>query len=286
MREMEAALRRYSPALHRQFGIQDPGMMCMAYSAWGLWELGRPDEALARIHDAVRMAGEFEDRFSQAVVTAYAVSVELLRGDDEAAWQRAEACVQLCESFGFPVWLAITRCMRGSLLCRRGAFDEGLQEMEAGHALWLRTGARVSQPLYLSLQVEGLLLAGRLQEAADRVDQGLALVERLGERQLQAEMWRLRGEIALRSGDARNGEAWLRLAYALALRRHRLGFALRAATALAAHWAASGNAARARRLLQPLLARWTQGRDTRDLRQAAALLAQLPTEEHRQGEAA
>lgn len=276
MQEMETALALYSPALHTQFGIQDPGVMCMAYSSWGLWELGRPDAALARINQAVQMAGEFEHRFSQAVALAYAVSIELLRGDFDAALLRAEDCTRVCETFGFPVWLAITRCMRGHVLCTRGEFDEGLRDMSEGHSQWLRTGARVSQPLYLSLQAEGLLLAGQLRLAACAVDEGLAIVERYGERQLEAELCRLRGEIALRCGDVEAGLGWLKRGYALALRRHRLGFALRSATALARQWAQAGQPEPARRLLVPLLARWSEGRETRDLRTAAALVGSLP----------
>jgi class 3 adenylate cyclase/tetratricopeptide (TPR) repeat protein len=275
MREMETALALYTPAMHPQFGIQDPGVMCMAYSSWGLWELGRPDAALARIKRAVGLADQFEHRFSQAVALAYAVSIELLRGETDAALARAETCMRVCEEAGFPVWLAITRCMRGYLMCERGEFDSGLREMNTAFAQWLATGAVVSQPLYLALQVEGLLLADQLDAAAERVREGLAIVGRYGERQLESELTRLRGEIALRRGDATAGEDWLKRAYALALRQRRLGFALRSATSLARHWATTGRGARARRLLVPLTGRWSEGRGTRDLRSAAALIESL-----------
>jgi tetratricopeptide (TPR) repeat protein len=275
MREMDTALALYSPALHQQFGIQDPGIMCMAYSSWGLWEMARPDSALDRINQAVRMAHEFEHRFSQAVALAYAVSIELLRGETDAALARADTCAQVCEDHGFPVWLAITRCMRARLLCERGQFEAGLREMKAGHAQWLATGAMVSQPLYLKLQSEGLLLAGDVAGAAERVDEGLGIIRRYGERQLECELMRLRGEIALRRGESAAGEQWLKRAYARALRQHRLGFALRSATALSRHWAESGREERARRLLEPLVARWSEGSDTRDVRIARALVDRL-----------
>jgi class 3 adenylate cyclase/tetratricopeptide (TPR) repeat protein len=268
LREMEAALALYTPAMHPQFGVQDPGVMCLAYSAWALWELGQPDAAIARINEAVSIANEFEHRFSQAVALAYAVSIELLRGDSDAAMARADICTRVCEDFGFPVWLAITCCMRGYLLCERGAFDEGLLAMRTGYAQWLATGALVSQPLYLSLQVEGLLLAGDVRSAALRVDEGLLIIERCGERQLVAELMRLQGEVASRLGDAARGEACLKRAYATALRERRFGFALRSATALARHWASTGQHRRARNLLEPLAARWTEGLGTRDLRSA------------------
>jgi predicted ATPase len=275
MREMEAGLALYTPALHSLFGVQDPGVMCLAYSSWGLWELGRPDAALARINHAARMATEFEHKFSQAVALAYGVSVELLRGETEAALARAEAGIRVCEDAGFPVWLAITRCMRGRLLCEQGAFGIGLGEMRAGYALWLSTGAMVSRPLYLALQTEGLMLAGRADEASACVDEGLAIVARYGERQLEAELRRLRGELALQQGDAAGAEAWLKGAYALAIRQHRLGFALRSATSLARLRADGGRHARASRLLVPLVARFTEGRSTRDVRTALALCEAL-----------
>lgn len=275
MREMETALALYTPDMHPHFGIQDPGVMCMAYSSWGLWELGRPDSALACINRAVEIANTFDHRFSQAVALAYGVSIELLRGETEAALTRADTCLQVCEDASFPVWLAITRCMRGYLLCERGEFDTGLREMAAGYAQWLATGAMVSQPLYLALQVQGLMLAGQLDRAAERVEEGLAITRRYGERQLEAELMRLRGELALRQGDVAAGEGWLKQAFALALRRHRLGFALRSATSLARLWAADGRHERARRLLVPLVQRWQEGRLTRDLRAATALIGSL-----------
>ena len=281
LREMETALALYVPAMHAQFGLQDPGIMCMAYSSWGLWERGQPDAALARITQAVSIADAYQHRFSQAVALSYAVSVELLRGDTAAALTRADRCADVCDTHGFPVWLAITRCMRGYLQCELGQYDGGLAEMQAGYAQWLGTGARVSQPLYLALQAEGLMLAGDLDTATARVDEGLAIVEHLGERQLEAELTRLRGVLLLRRGAAAEGEAWLRRAHARALRQHRLGFALRSATDLARHWTSQGRHEAALRLLAPLAARWHEGHDTRDVKAAMALLQTLaPSSPH------
>ena len=275
MREMEIALAIYTPDMHRLFGVQDPGIMCMAYSSWGLWELGRPDAALARIDSAIAIARAVEHKFSQAVALAYSVSVEWLRGNVESALARADACIRVCDEAGFPVWLAITRCIRGRLLCELGRIDEGLRDMQAGQRLWLSTGSMVSQPLYLSLRAEGFMLAGRFQEARVCVEEGLAITDRYGERQLQTELKRLRGELALQAGELKEGESWLKGAYAQAMRQHRIGFALRSATAIARIWADRQDVDRARRLLSPLVARWTEGRDTRDVRIAEALCREL-----------
>lgn len=276
MREMESALALYSPALHTKFGIQDPGVMCMAYSSWGLWEMARPDSALARINQAIDLAHEVNHKFSQAVALAYGVSIQLLRGESDEAFSRAERCIRVCEESGFPVWLAITRCMRGRILCERGLYDEGIREMRAGYSQWLATGALVSQPLYLALQAEGLMLAGQLDEAAACVSQGLAITGHFGERQLEAELHRLGGEVALRLGDVDRAQSRLKTAYFLAMRQHKLGFALRAATPLARSWADTGHTDLARRLLVPLLARWREGRQTRDVKNAQSVCDSMP----------
>jgi class 3 adenylate cyclase/predicted ATPase len=275
MREMEAGLTLYTPAMHQLFGVQNPGVMCMAYSSWGLWELGKPDSALARINHAVGISEEVGHKFSQAVALAYGASIELLRGETDAALTRSDACIRVCEDSGFPVWLAIARCMRGRLLCERGEFAYGLSEIRAGFALWLSTGAMVSRPLYLVLQTEGLMLAGEVAAAQACVEEGLAISSRTGERQLEAELRRLRGELALQRHNASEAETWFKSAYAIAIRQHRLGFALRSATSLARLWAADGREARARRLLVPLVARWREGRATRDVRTALALCESL-----------
>ena len=275
MREMESGLALYTPALHPLFGVQDPGVMCLAYSSWGLWELGRPDSALARINHAVSIADEFRHKFSQAVALAYGVSILLLRGDTEAALARAKTCIHVCDEAGFPVWLAIARCMHGRLLCEEGNFEVGLSEMRAGYALWLSTGSMVSRPLYLAFQIEGLMLAGEFGAAQDCVNEGLAVADHYGERQLEAELRRLQGELALRRADHALAEASLRSAYVLALKQRRLGFALRSATSLARLWAESGRRNEARRLITPLVVRWKEGRGTRDVRSALALTESL-----------
>lgn len=271
MREMETGLALYSPKLHPLFGLQDPGVMCLAYSSWALWERARPDAAVARINHAISLAAEFEHKFSQAVAQAYGVSIHLLRGESEAALARAESCIAVCEEAGFPVWLAITRCMRGRLLCENGQFETGIAEMRAGYALWLSTGSMVSQPLYLALQAEGLALAGNLDGAIACVTEGLVIASRYGERQYESELRRLRGEFALQRGQRDEAQGWIKGALAVALRQHRLGFALRSATSLARLYEADGRRARARRLLDPLLARWNEGQHTRDVRAARAL---------------
>src|SRR4029450_7811400 len=63
---LEEAIARDTPDQHRApvFRIgQDPGVGCRAYAARTLWVLGYPDQALARLHDALALAQELSHPF-------------------------------------------------------------------------------------------------------------------------------------------------------------------------------------------------------------------------------
>lgn len=82
---------------------------------------------------------------------------------------------------------------------------------------------------------EGLLHAGRVDEALQVLTDALAFVERTGERFHEAELWRLRAEALRRSGaDEAEAEAALERALASARQTNAKSLELRAEAALAA----------------------------------------------------
>jgi predicted ATPase len=64
-------------------------------------------------------------------------------------------------------------------------------------------------------------------------------------------------------------------ALAVARRQNAKTFELRAATSLARLWRSQGKVQQARELLAPVYGWFTEGFDTRDLKEAKALLAEL-----------
>lgn len=271
---MDHCLAQYRPDMHRAASVQNPAVMCLCYSAWGLWNHGLADTALARIAQVLQLAEASAHRFSIGEAHAFAASVRHFRGETEAALRHAEQCIAVCEEGGFAVWLAHARIMRGRLWCEQGRVQDGVQEMQAGYAQWVRSGAEVTRPFYLAMQAEGLALAGDLPQALAVVRDALARVERTGERYHEADLHRLHGELLLREDPAATqaAEASLQQALAFARTQQTLGFELRAACALARLWLGHGRAAEAQALLAEVLSRCTEGQDTRDLRVAQALL--------------
>jgi predicted ATPase len=88
---------------------------------------------------------------------------------------------------------------------------------------------------------------------------------------------RLAGEIALKSlvPDPEKAEAHLERALAVAHQQQAKSWELRAAMSMARLWRDQGKRDEARELLAPVYGWFTEGFDTRDLKEAKALLEEL-----------
>jgi predicted ATPase len=119
--------------------------------------------------------------------------------------------------------------------------------------------------------------AGDPTEARDLLAEALRIVDRTQERWFEAELHRLRAEALLASSPSDSAEAEISLSHALAVAQEQGArfWELRVATSMARLWRDQGKGTDARDLLAPIYGRFTEGFNTRDLKEAAALLAEL-----------
>ncbi len=54
------------------YGGYDPAVASLAFSAWDLWMLGHPEQAVARSDKSVALANALRQPFSQAIALAFA----------------------------------------------------------------------------------------------------------------------------------------------------------------------------------------------------------------------
>jgi predicted ATPase len=102
-------------------------------------------------------------------------------------------------------------------------------------------------------------------------------VERTKETWFEAEVNRVAGEVALMPSepDTAKAEAYFNRALTVARRQQAKSWELRAAMSLARLLREQGKVQQARRLLAPVYRWFTEGFDTRDLKEARALLDEL-----------
>jgi predicted ATPase len=120
-------------------------------------------------------------------------------------------------------------------------------------------------------------MLGQVDEAQRTIDEAMTAVEKSKETWFEAEVYRLAGEIALTlpEPDAGKAQAYFERALAVARQQHAKSWELRAAMSLARLWRDQGNVQQARELLAPVYGWFTEGFDTRDLKEAKALINAL-----------
>ena len=268
---MDECLLEYDRIPHRPSAVQDPGVMCLCYSAWGKWELGYPDEALRRARQVVALAEKLDHRFSMGEAWGFCTTVHYFRGEYDEALRCAERAIEICKDGGFAVWLAHAEVMHGRLVAELRDPEAGNAQMWRAYRSWAATGAVVTRAFYLAMQAEGLALAHRPDDGLALLEVAYELVSKVKEGYYEPEIHRLMGELSLQSGALhgrdRSAEAarWFSSALELARSRRLHSLALRSAMSLAELWIARGGAGEAVPLLQGELARFTEGLQTRDL---------------------
>ena len=103
----------------------------------------------------------------------------------------------------------------------------------------------------------------------------MTAVETTKEKWCEAEVNRVAGEITLMSPDAAKAAAYFDRALALAREQQAKSWKLRASMSLARLWRDQGKVQQARELLAPVYGWFTEGFDTRDLKEAKALREEL-----------
>jgi tetratricopeptide (TPR) repeat protein len=138
----------------------------------------------------------------------------------------------------------------------------------------LATGAELQRPYYLALLAEAYEKAGQADERLRVLAEALTAVHTTGERQHEAELYRLKGELLLQQDvlDEQEAESCFRQALDVARQQQAKAFELRAAMSLSRLWQQQGKRAEVHALLAPIYGWFTEGFDTVDLQEAKVLL--------------
>jgi class 3 adenylate cyclase/tetratricopeptide (TPR) repeat protein len=205
--QMNQCLELYSRDLHRPNSVQDPGVMCLCYSAWSYWEQGDAREAYRRVGQAVVLAQGLGHSFSQGIAHGFLATLHLFSGDFASSLLEANVSYNLCEESGFRVWLAHSRMIKGRALAALGNVELGIAEMQSAYKLWADTGAIVTRPLYLAFQAEVLLEDQQFDSALSLLEEGLAIAYSTGEHYHKAELLRLKAKALMKISASKQTSA-------------------------------------------------------------------------------
>ena len=259
------------PAHRGGVSSADPYAMMLAYLAWTLVLLGHIDEARARLKEAIAEARARGHAHTLADVLLSAGTVENTIGSPELA-RHAEELASLSTERGLPLNLGWATVYCGASLANLGQGAEGVALIADGLAAIRATGAVTGVPSLLMFLAEAYAKSGKPDDGLNCLPEAARIIEMTGERCVEAELHRLRGDLLDATGDQAAAElAYLR-AIEVAKRQSAKLFELRASLGLARLWRKQGRRDEARQLVAPVYGWFTQGFDTPDLKQAKALL--------------
>ena len=204
-----------------------------------------------------------------------AIQVYEERRDFEHMRERAEAALALSTELGNVPGSARSEIRLGWAQMLAGDLDGGIARMRH-HLPELRASGSEFK-YFPTLMPTALGRLGQFDEGLRSIDEAFRFIERSGQRLVEAEVHRVKGELLL-GEDASNAapaEQSFRTAIEISRKQHAKSWELRATTSLARLLAKQGHRDEARAMLSEIYGWFTEGFDTADLKDAIALLAEL-----------
>jgi class 3 adenylate cyclase/predicted ATPase len=283
--ELEDALEAFGRGLEICAGLpadaclrahgEAPGIICAQFAGRAHALAGRPDTGLALVRRGVDEARRLGHPVSLGFALAIMGLIHTVRREPDACGTAGTELLALSGEHGFGFYASCGEILLGWARTQTGDLAGGIELLGRGLSGWRANGTLVHVPTWLGLLADALLEAGRVGEAAAVLEDALALALPHHQLYAVADLHRLCGRVAL--AQARRDEA--AATFALALHAARESGArlleLRAAADLARLWADEGKRQKARDLLAPICAWFTEGFGTADLKEAGALLEEL-----------
>ena len=271
---------KYHADYRHQYG-PDIGAAALCYLSWALWHLGHFDQASEAATEAMKLAEKLSHPQTLVYTICHARAfMDIFRRRCQDMQSYASLVISICNENGFsPRWASWGRILDGWAAICGGDVDRGTAVLQKAVAGWQKEGARW-MPMFLILEAEGHVKAGRAEIALQTIEQALAICDDTGERWAMAEVLRTKAGILLSTGRANSDDIETILLNSLEIARRQQArcWELRTSCDLSRLWQRQGRNREALRLLESIYNQFTEGFDTRDLKDAGALLRYLRRE--------
>jgi predicted ATPase len=276
----DKAMAFYDPAEHRPLAARmglDAGVSVLSQRSVVLWLLGFCEAALKDIDRALKDAREIGHAPTLLDALVFTGTTHFLCGNYAEANEQADETIALADEKGSLFWNAAGMMLQGNSLAMMGKASQAVHLITSGLKALRSTGATASAPQILSDLTRIHTGLDQIDDARRCIGEAIFAAETTKEKIWEAEINRIAGEIALKSPEPQTAEAQSYFARALAVARKQQAksWELRAAMSMARLWRDQGKREGACELLAPVYGWFTEGFDTRDLKEAKALLDSL-----------
>jgi len=280
LEHLEVGISIYETERHRPLILRygfDAGVWCLCYASATHWHLGYPDQALKRSNEALSLAQKLSHPLNLAQAELWGSILRQLRREAHVVLEITESLVKRAADHGITDWLDWAGCLRGWAMAAVGNREEGIVQIEGSLAALGAKGAGIWRPYFLSMLAEGCIDADLTDEGLSALQEALTAADEHEEREHEAQIHRLKGELLLKQTDPDAVEAQKCFEWAIEIARKQSAklFELRATVSLARLLADQERRDEARAMLDDMHGWFTEGFDTADLKEAKVLLDEL-----------
>jgi predicted ATPase len=249
------------------------GMLVMTYLSWAQWILGFPNQAAQTMTKAVQLVRKEGSPPSLAFGLIYAAELYRLAREPDKTMALSGEAIEIARRSGLALLEAQAKFEHGWSLAQEAAVAAGLAEIHDASEELKATGG-IASAWRAGPLAECWARGGSPERGLQLLRDAFLQMEATGEHFYEAEMWRLFGELTLAADSSKGEEAEraFNAATELARRQDAKSFQLRAATTMARHLEQRGRRAEATTLVSSVYGLFSEGFDTRDLKEAKALL--------------
>jgi predicted ATPase len=276
----DKGLALYNAAEHRPLATRfwvDSRIVILCWRSLAAWVLGYPAAAISNSDQAV---GDGRD-IGQAGSLMYALLLPSFThtfcGNYATATALVNEVTALADEKGSLITRAIATLVQAEIFALNDNTTAALQSNIYGLNALRSKEQTVFIPIYLSWSARTYAKLGKFDNAWRCIGEAVTAIETRKETWCEAEVNRIAGEITLRSpaGDLSKAQAYFERALVVARQQQAKSWELRASMSLARLWRDQGKVQQARELLAPVYGWFTEGFDTRDLKEAKALLEEF-----------
>jgi predicted ATPase len=241
--------------------------------------LGYLDKSRARMDEMLAEARRLTQPFTLACALGISCLIVPIGdwdvGSVSEILRRSEELSTLAAEQGFPAFRSGATLARAWCMVALGQEQEGVELFTQGLTTRRADGTKAYMPYHLTVLADAYRKARQPEAALQQLAEADAVMSATEERWMEAETYRLRGELLQDLGDRIGAEASFRTAIKVAKGQSAKFWELRATLSIARLLRDQGNRAESLALLAPVYGWFTEGFDTPVLKEAKALLEAL-----------
>jgi class 3 adenylate cyclase/tetratricopeptide (TPR) repeat protein len=257
------ALDHYTPSQYGPYSwryMYESGVGSHCHKGLALWHLGKLDDAKATFAAALDMAQHLKHQNTSGYAYAYAGMIPAFLASD---FERLETYASLCHDLGathkIQQWEAWGLCLGAPALGKTGKEAAARAMIEHGERLREKLQNKSLKSLFFMARAAVADVTGQRRGAADILNMALHNAGESGERWVEAELWRLKGDFLTAQRSNAAAESCYRRGIAISHDQEAPLYGLRNSLALVSLLKKQGRVEDAMEELRPFYAAFPRG---------------------------